>query len=120
QIAQITFRILADPGARFNALQTGEIQFAPNLNPQDIQSIKDNSKYKIYNVASTGMPWNIMVNAQKPPTDDLAVRQALEYATDQAAIIKTLYFGLYTAADSVYTPNTPGYDPPTQAIYKHD
>jgi peptide/nickel transport system substrate-binding protein len=120
QIAQITFRILADPGARFTALQTGEIQLAPNINPQDIQSIKGDSKYTVYNVASTGMPWNIMVNAQKFPTDDPLVRQALEFATDQAAIIKTLYFGLYTAANSVYTPNTPGYDPATQAIYKHD
>ena len=119
-LAQITFRILADPGARFNALQTGEIQFAPNLNPQDIQTIKDDAKYKVYNIASTGMPWNIMVNAQKAPTDDPLVRQALEYATDQAAIIKTLYFGLYSVANSVYTPNTPGYDPATQAIYKHD
>lgn len=120
QIKTVIFRILADPGTRFNALKTGEIQLAPNINPQDIQTIKSDSSYKIYNVASTGMPWNIMVNAQKAPTDDPLVRQALEYATDQATIIKTLYFGLYTAADSIYTPNTPGYDPPTQAIYKFD
>jgi peptide/nickel transport system substrate-binding protein len=66
------------------------------------------------------MPWNIMINATKAPTNDVLVRQALEYATDQATIIKTLYFGLYTAADSVYTPLTPGYDPATQAIYKYD
>jgi len=120
QIKTVIFRILADPGTRFNALKTGEIQLAPNINPQDIQSIKSDSTFKVYNVASTGMPWNIMVNATKPPTNDPLVRQALEYATDQATIIKTLYFGLYTAADSVYTPLTPGYDPATQAIYKYD
>lgn len=120
QIKTIIFRILADPGTRFNALQTGEIQLAPNINPQDIQTIKSDSRYKVYNVASTGMPWNIMINATKAPTNDPLVRQALEYATDQATIIKTLYFGLYTAADSVYTPLTPGYDPATQAIYKYD
>jgi peptide/nickel transport system substrate-binding protein len=120
QIKTIIFRILADPGTRFNALQTGEIQLAPNINPQDIQTIKSDSKYTVYNVASTGMPWNIMINATKAPTNDILVRQALEYATDQATIIKTLYFGLYTAADSVYTPLTPGYDPATQAIYKYD
>jgi len=120
QIKTVIFRILADPGTRFNALKTGEIQLAPNINPQDIQSIKSDSTFKVYNVASTGMPWNIMVNATKPPTNDPVVRQALEYATDQATIIKTLYFGLYTAADSVYTPLTPGYDPATQAIYKYD
>ena len=120
QLSRITFRILADPGARFNALQTGEIQFAPNLNPQDISKVKGDSQYKVYTVASTGMPWNIMVNAQKPPTDDLAVRQALQYATDQNAIIKTLFFGLHQAADSVFTPITPGYDKSTQAIYSHN
>jgi peptide/nickel transport system substrate-binding protein len=120
QVKTIIFRILADPGTRFNALKTGEIQLAPNINPQDIQSIKSDSNFKVYNVDSTGMPWNIMVNAQKAPTNDPIVRQALQYATDQATIIKTLYFGLYTAADSIYTPITPGYDKATQAIYKYD
>lgn len=119
-LTEITFRILSDPGTRFNALQTGEIQFAPNLNPQDIANAKNSSQFKVYQVASTGMPWNIMVNAQKSPTDDLSVRQALQYATDQSAIIKTLYFGLHEAADSVFTPITPGYDKATQAIYSHN
>jgi peptide/nickel transport system substrate-binding protein len=119
-LSQITFRILADPGARFNALQTGEIQFAPNLNPQDIANVKASSQYRVYQVPSTGMPWNIMVNAQKPPTDDLNVRKALQYATDQQAIIKTLYFGLHAAADQIFTPITPGYDPSLKGLYSHD
>jgi peptide/nickel transport system substrate-binding protein len=120
QLSQITFRILSDPGARFNALQTGEIHFAPNLNPQDVASVKSSSLYRVYQVASTGMPWNIMINAQRPPTDDLNVRKALLYATDQQAIIKTLYFGLHTAADQVFTPITPGYDTSLKGMYSHD
>ena len=119
-LSEITFRILADPGARFNALQTGEIHFAPNLNPQDIAKVKGSSQYTVYQVPSTGMPWNIMVNAQKSPTDDLNVRKALQYATDQQAIIKTLFFGLHTAADQIFTPITPGYDTSLQGLYSHD
>jgi peptide/nickel transport system substrate-binding protein len=119
-LSEITFRILADPGARFNALQTGEVHFAPNLNPQDISKVKGGSQYRVYQVASTGMPWNIMVNAQKPPTDDVNVRRALQYATDQQAIIKTLYFGLHTAADQVFTPITPGYETSLKGMYSHD
>ena len=119
-LSQITFRILSDPGARFNALQTGEVNFAPNLNPQDVASVRSNSQYHVYQVASTGMPWNIMVNAQRPPTDDINVRKALQYATDQQAIIKTLFFGLHTAADEVFTPITPGYDPSLKGMYAHD
>jgi peptide/nickel transport system substrate-binding protein len=119
-LSEITFRILADPGARFNAVQTGEVQLAPNLNPQDVQKVQHDTKYKFYNVSSTGMPWNIMVNAQKAPTDDVNVRRALQYATDQQAIIKALYFNLYQPAHSVFTPGTPGYDDSAPAPYKHD
>ena len=119
-LSEITFRILSDPGARFNALQTGEVHFAPNLNPQDVASVKTSSQYRVYQVASTGMPWNIMINAQKAPTDDVNVRRALLYATDQQAIIKTLYFGLHTAADEIFTPITPGYDPSLKGAYTHD
>jgi len=119
-LSEITFRILSDAGARFNALQTGEVHFAPNLNPQDVASVKSSSQYRFYQVASTGMPWNIMINAQRPPTDDINVRKALLYATDQQAIIKTLYFGLHTAADQVFTPITPGYDSALKGRYTHD
>lgn len=119
-LSEITFRILSDPGARFNALQTGEVHFAPNLNPQDVASVKSSSQYRLYQVPSTGMPWNIMINAQRPPTDDLNVRKALLYATDQQAIIKTLFFGLHTAADQVFTPITPGYDSSLKGMYTHD
>jgi peptide/nickel transport system substrate-binding protein len=119
-LQQITFRILADPGARFNALQTGEIQFAPNLNPQDVSKVQSSSSYRVYRVSSTGMPWCIMVNAQKAPTSDLNVRKALQYATDQQAIMKTLFFGLHSAADQVFTPSTPGYDPSLKGLYTHD
>lgn len=119
-LSQVTFRILSDPGARFDALQTGEIQIAPNLNPQDIAKLRGNPQYSLYKISSTGMPWVIMVNAQKPPTDDLNVRRALEYATDKEAIIKTLYFGLHTAADQTFTPTTPGYNPAIKNMYPHD
>jgi peptide/nickel transport system substrate-binding protein len=59
-LSEITFRIPADPGARFNAVQTGEVQLAPNLNPQDVQKVQHDTKYKFYNVSSTGMLWNII------------------------------------------------------------
>ena len=35
----------------------------------------------------------IILNVTKPPLDDVKVRQALNYATDKEAIIKSVYFG---------------------------
>jgi peptide/nickel transport system substrate-binding protein len=118
-LKQLVFRILPDHAAQANALSTGEITIAQNLDPQDVTNILQNSSFKKYVAVSTGMPYCIMVNAQKAPTDDLRVRQALEYATNQAAIVKTLFFGLYEPATSIFTKITPGYDP-AQHMYTYN
>jgi peptide/nickel transport system substrate-binding protein len=112
---QITFRILPDPSSQANALTTNEIQIAQNLNPGDVTSAVSAGKRKL-TALSSGMPYCIMINAQKPPTNELAVRQAIEFATDSKAIINTLFKGLYTPATSVLTPATQGYSP-DQALY---
>lgn len=117
-LKQITFRVLSDASTQSNALSTGEIDVAENLNPADAVSAVKSGKTKL-TAPSVGMPYSIMVNAQKAPTDELAVRQALQYALDRKAIVDTLFQGLYQVADSVLTPSTQGYDR-SQAIYGYD
>lgn len=118
-LRQIVFRILPEHSAQYNALSTGEITIAQNLNPQDVAGILQNNQFKKYVATSTGMPYSIMVNAQKAPTNDVRVRRALQYAADQDAIVKTLYYGLYEPATSVFTRSTPGYAS-SQHLYQHD
>ena len=55
-LKQLTFRILPDHAAQFNALTTGEITIAQNLNPQDVAQALQNSAFKKYVATSTGMP----------------------------------------------------------------
>jgi hypothetical protein len=107
KLSQITFRILPDPSSQANALTTGEIQIAQNLNPGDVQSAVSAGKKKL-TALSTGMPYCILANNAKPPTDELAVRQAIEFSVNTKAIIDTLFKGLYTPATSVRTPTTQG------------
>jgi ABC-type transport system substrate-binding protein len=61
-----------------------------------------------------------MINVTKAPTDDVAVRQALEWGVDKEAMIKALWQGLYTPASSILTDNMFGYDPATKDIYHYD
>lgn len=117
-LQKIVFRVLPDPSAQSNALSTGEIQVAQNLNPTDVTAAVNAGRTKLTGTSS-GMPYCVLVNAQKAPTNDLTVRQALEYAIDRKAIIDTLFQGLYEPADSIFTPGTPGYDK-SQAIYSYD
>lgn len=115
---QITFRILPDPSSQADALTTNEIQIGQNLNPGDVTSAVSSGKKKL-TALSSGMPYCIMINAQKAPTDDLRVRQALEYSINNKAIIDTLFKGLYSPADSVLTPVSAGYSA-DQALYSYN
>ena len=119
KLAGVTFRTLSDNSAQANALQTGEVTIAQNLNPPDVQ--KDLASGKFFRLAqpATGIPYAMLLNTQKAPTDDLKVRQALEYATDQGTIVRTLFGGLVTPATSVFMAGMQGYSK-SQHIYSYD
>jgi peptide/nickel transport system substrate-binding protein len=108
KVSGITFRILSDSSAQRNALNTNEIQVAGNLTPQDVTTAVGAGAKKA-TATSTGMPYGYLINVTKAPTNDSAVRQALEYAVDRKAILNTLFEGQFDPADSVLTPTTPGY-----------
>jgi peptide/nickel transport system substrate-binding protein len=110
KLSGITFRILPDSSAQRNALTTNEVQVAGNLTPQDVQTAVSSGMTKS-TASSTGMPYGYLINVAKAPTDDLAVRQAIEYAVDTKSILSSLFEDQFDAADSVLTATTPGYVP---------
>jgi peptide/nickel transport system substrate-binding protein len=120
KLKNLTFRILLDPTARYNALQAGQIQMAMNLNPNDIQSVRTTSGLTHYNVPSTGQPYGYPINVKLGPTDDLRVRQAINYAVDQDTLNKSVLMGAYEAAHNVLTPTTPGYDKAYDTMYAYN
>ena len=100
-------------------MQTGEITIAQNMNPPDIQKVLASGKYFRIAQPATGIPYAMLLNTQKAPTDDLKVRQALEYATDQGTIVRTLFSGLVTPATSVFMAGMQGYSK-SQHLYSFD
>jgi peptide/nickel transport system substrate-binding protein len=67
-----------------------------------------------------GSGWTMMINVTRTPTDDVRVRQALEWGVDKAAMIKVAWQGLGKPASSVLTSATFGYDPATRNVYRYD
>jgi peptide/nickel transport system substrate-binding protein len=108
KIGGITFRILPDSAAQRNALTTNEVQVAGNLTPQDVQTAVGSGMTKT-TASSEGMPYGYLINVAKSPTDELAVRQAIQYAVDRKSILNSLFEGQFDPADSVLTATTPGY-----------
>ena len=117
---KLIFRIVTDDSGRYNALQSGQLQIAMNLPPNDISTAQKSGRYRQLTVQSIGTPLGMPINVTKPPTDDPLVRQAIMYAVDQKTLVNSVLFGVDTPAHTVLTPITPGYSAQSGALYSYD
>ena len=116
----ITWRIINDPATRVAALKAGEVHMLEDLPLQNYAEFQGNNAFQIVDGVMAGSGYSLMINVTKPPTDDVKVRQAMEWATDKAGIIKATWNGLFQPACSVLTSITFGYDPSTCQAYSYD
>jgi peptide/nickel transport system substrate-binding protein len=117
---KLVFRIVTDDSGRYNALQSGQLQIAMNLPPNDIAAAQQSGKFKQLTVESIGTPLGMPINVTKPPTNDPRVRQAIMYAVNQDVLVKQVLFGVDTPAHTVLTPITPGYSKSSGSLYSYD
>jgi peptide/nickel transport system substrate-binding protein len=66
------------------------------------------------------MPSHMMINVEKPPTDDINVRLAMIYAINQEELNQIAFNGLMSPAYSVLSPSTWGYDEASASLYRYD
>ncbi len=116
----ITWRIISDPQTRVAALKAGEVHFIEDLPLQNYAEVQGNSAYQIIEGVMAGSGYSFMINVTRPPTDDVKVRQAMEWATDKVGVIKSTWNGLFQPACSVLTSITFGYDASTCQTYTYD
>ena len=117
---QITFRIIPDASTRAVTLENGEVTMTEELTPDDFARLTQGGQFTGLKIKTTGMPYDIMINVTRPPTDDVAVRQALEFAVDKNAIVNTLFSGIYAPAYAPVDPTTLGFDKSLESIYTFD
>ena len=121
KVKTLTFKILTDTKARYNALRAGQLDLAMNLDPSDIAAVKrDKGEFEHYNVPSTGQPYGYPLNVTKEPTNELPVRQAILHAVNQDEMIKQVLNGAYSPAHNLLTPTTPGYSQQASKMYPYD
>jgi peptide/nickel transport system substrate-binding protein len=119
KLSQVTFRIVSSSPSQANALQTGALQVAQGMDIPDVVRLT-NAGFRQQVVGASGMPFGFMLNVQKPPTNDLRVRQAIQYATDVDAINKTVFSDVYKPANTVLTSQTFGYSSAGGYSYQPD
>jgi peptide/nickel transport system substrate-binding protein len=104
----VIVRPISDTTARVQALQTGEVDFANNLTPQDAAVVKSNSNLKVqyrpaFNVGYVG------INQKIGPLAKLKVRQALAYGLDRKSVVGAFYGGQGQVADQFLPPLVEGF-----------
>jgi peptide/nickel transport system substrate-binding protein len=104
----VIVRPISDTTARVQALQTGEVDFANNLTPQDAAVVKSNSNLKVqyrpaFNVGYVG------INQKIGPLAKLKVRQAIAYGLDRKSVVSAFYGGQGQVADQFLPPLVEGF-----------
>jgi len=116
---KMIWKFIPEAGTRTTTVESGETQMVDVVAGQDLGPLKSNKDLKIMKKPWTGAPRIWMLNVILPPTDDLAVRQAINYAIDKNAIVNTVFKGLGTPAIAPMTKAMLD-DPSLEAYYPFD
>jgi len=107
-IETLIFQPIADPAARLQALQSGEIQGFDLVDPQDYPTIEDDDQLQLLNRPAFNVGY-IGFNQAVKPLDDIAVRQAIAHAVDREEIVSGFYAGQGDVATQFMPPELFGY-----------
>jgi peptide/nickel transport system substrate-binding protein len=84
---RIVFRTMPEEGARSIALETGEIDFDPEVAPPNVARVVANPNLRLHSWPSIFTEF-VMFNCKRPPFDNVLVRQAIAHVIDRETIIQ--------------------------------
>lgn len=106
---EIIFKIVPEDATRTGTLESGETQLIESVAAPDIELLEGEG-FTILSGPIPGYPNAALLNVTVAPTDDLAVRQAVIAATDQAEIVTTIFFDAMRPADAALSQATWAYN----------
>lgn len=117
-VDRIELKVQSNPAAQVNEVEQGKVDWMKNPPPPDryadVKRRYEGSQFREELAISVFYFW---LNTQKPPFDDVRVRQAVNYAVDPAAL-ERIYAGTVRRTQQVLPPQLPGYR--KFELYPHD
>jgi oligopeptide transport system substrate-binding protein len=108
-IKYIVYRLYAGDDMALYEMGTNDIAYVPKY---DVERVTDTeSLFRDELLSSIDMCTNYIVfDVERPPFDDLKVRQAFSLTFDRERYINGVYSGQAIPAKGIYPPNLPGYN----------
>jgi peptide/nickel transport system substrate-binding protein len=117
---EIVYRFVPEHQTRLATLEKGEVDLIGRAPGPDVGRLREDKRFVAYLNMFKGAPTMFLVNTSKPPTNDVAVRQAMLYAINREAVVKAVTFGISTVAYGPLKPSIWPYWKGVEQMYKHD
>ena len=120
RIVEIVFVFLPDENKRSAALESGAVDAVFCLPPATATRLRHDERFIVETVPIRGVPVSLMMNTARAPTNDLRVRQAINFAIDQDALVNTVFGGQFARAYGPVSQFTLGYSESVEDRYPCD
>src|SRR5216683_1215936 len=94
-VQTLKFRAITDSSTRVATLESGESLLIDELAEPDYARLKSDKRFVFVETPRRSHTLGFYLNVGKPPTDDLAVRQAISWAVDRQSIVDKIFFGVH-------------------------
>ncbi|HET6947972.1 MAG TPA: ABC transporter substrate-binding protein [bacterium] len=109
-ISALEFRIIPDPATAQAEFDTGRLDFMI-LSDATYRRYSEDAKWKPYVIEVPELFTRYVgLNVAKLPLTDVRVRQALNYAVDKAALVRTVLANKAFAPTGIFPPSHPAYN----------
>lgn len=118
-INTVTLSVISDDSTRAMALQSGQIDMGQRIGAADIETLKNDSDYNVYEASGTRVQI-LTLNHTNAHLKDLKVRQAFASCLNYEALV-SITGGIYAIAGAPYPSSAPyGYDQLDRQHYDQD
>lgn len=105
KVNSIIYKPVPEGAARAAMLRTGEADIAVKIPPEEIRNLEGDPNVKVLMLDSMyQISYELNNTKENPPLNNKMVRQALNYAVDKEAIVKTILMGLGAPMVSPFGP----------------
>ncbi len=104
----LIMKVIPEAAQRTIALETGEIDLAYDIQPNDLARVAEHEDLFLHDIASY-TTFYMSMNMNKAPFDNVLVREAVNHAIDRQLIVDAVAYGSGSPADSIIAPGVYGY-----------